>query len=60
IDSLMALGQWMLGLGWPLVVGVLSLATLLAVAGYALVWFGWPLLVRRQRRQRLSRRQTWR
>ncbi|MFZ9161180.1 MAG: DUF2062 domain-containing protein [Burkholderiaceae bacterium] len=58
IDSLMALGQWMLGLGWPLVVGVLSLATLLAVAGYALVWFAWPLLVRRQRRQRLSRRQT--
>lgn len=58
LDSLVALAQWMLGLGWPLVVGVLSLATLLAVAGYALVWFGWPVLVKRQRRRRQARRQT--
>ena len=58
LDSLLALAQWMLGLGWPLVVGVLSLATLLAVAGYALVWFGWPVLVKRQRRRRQARRQT--
>ena len=58
LDSLLALAQWMLGLGWPLVVGVLSLATLLAVAGYALVWCGWPVLVKRQRRRRQARRQT--
>ncbi len=58
VDSLVALGQWMLGLGWPLVLGVLSLGTLLAVAGYALVWFAWPILVKRQRRQRLTRRQS--
>jgi uncharacterized protein (DUF2062 family) len=58
VDSLVALAQWMLGLGWPLVVGVLSLATLLALAGYALVWFGWPVLVKRQRRRRQARRQS--
>ena len=58
VDSLVALAQWMLGLGWPLVVGVLSLATLLALAGYALVWFGWPVLVKRQRRRRQARRQA--
>lgn len=58
LDSFVSLGQWMLGLGWPLVVGVLALATSLAVIGYALVWFGWPILVRRNRRRRLERRQT--
>ncbi len=57
LNSLMALGEWMLGLGWPLVVGVLALAILLAVIGYALVWFAWPILVLRSRRKRLQRRQ---
>ncbi|MFM1849508.1 MAG: hypothetical protein RL446_347, partial [Pseudomonadota bacterium] len=58
VESLLALGQWMLGLGWPLVVGVLTLGTLLAVAGYALVWFAWPAVVKRHRRKRLARRQS--
>ncbi|MEN9829637.1 MAG: hypothetical protein RLZZ409_375 [Pseudomonadota bacterium] len=58
VESLVALGQWMLGLGWPLVVGVLSLGTLLAVSGYALVWMVWPVVVKRHRRKRLARRRS--
>ena len=58
VESLVALGQWMLGLGWPLVVGVLSLGPLLAVSGYALVWMVWPAVVKRHRRNRLARRRS--
>ena len=57
IDSFMALGQWMLGLGWPLVLGVFALGVMLAVIGYALVWVTWPVLVKRSRRKRLASRQ---
>jgi uncharacterized protein len=45
IDSLYALGQWMLKLGPPLAVGLVALALTLAALGYAVVHVGWRLHV---------------
>lgn len=45
-DSFIELGQWILGMGWPLAVGVVVLATLLAVSGYVITRLGWNLWVR--------------
>jgi uncharacterized protein (DUF2062 family) len=61
VDGLMAwthaLIDWMIGLGTPLVVGLVLLASALAISGYFAVRLAWRIyLVRawRQRRQRLS------
>jgi len=56
IDSFIALGEWALGMGWPLVVGVFSLATSLAITGYLLTRLGWNLWIRWEVRQRAKRR----
>lgn len=53
--SMEAFGQWALGLGAPLALGVFMLATLLAVTGYLLVRLVWSIYLRRAwltRRQR--------
>jgi len=58
IASVEAFGQWMIGLGAPLAVGVVLLATLLATCGYVTVRVLWNLhlrhawLARRNRRTR--------
>ena len=43
-------------MGWPLVVGVVTLATLLAVTGYVLTRLAWNLWVRYEVMQRRKRR----
>jgi uncharacterized protein len=58
IDSLAALGQWGLGMGWPLVIGVLTLGTALAVTGYLITRIGWSLWVRFEVRKRRARRSS--
>jgi uncharacterized protein (DUF2062 family) len=55
IDSFVALGQWGLGMGWPLVIGVLTLGTVLAVTGYLITRIGWSLWVRWEVRKRRLR-----
>ena len=52
---LRALADWMLSLGRPLVVGLLLLASALALAGYGLTRLLWRLYLVRQWRQRRSR-----
>ncbi len=59
LASAEALGQWMLGLGTPLVLGVFLLACILSVAGYVAVRVMWSIHLRRawaRRRQRRSAR----
>lgn len=58
LDSLGSLAGWLLGLGWPLVLGVLVMGVLLSVLGYALVYWGWALrssAARARRRRRPQR-----
>lgn len=50
--------DWMLALGKPLAVGLLLLASLLAVAGYAVVRIAWRIYLIRAWRARASRRAT--
>jgi uncharacterized protein (DUF2062 family) len=51
-----AMGDWMLGLGAPLALGVVLLANILAVLGYAIVRLGWRFyLIRAWHRRRLQR-----
>jgi uncharacterized protein (DUF2062 family) len=54
-----AMAHWAMSLGKPLAVGLLALASLLAVLGYALVDIAWRLNVvmawRRRRAARASR-----
>jgi hypothetical protein len=57
MDSIRALGDWALGLGAPLALGVFLLACLLAAAGYVIVRVLWSIHLRRawiarRRRQR--------
>lgn len=53
LDWALAIGQWMLGLGKPLALGVLLLASLLAAVGYAAVAALWRVyLIRAWRRRR--------
>lgn len=57
--SMQALADWAIGLGRPLGVGLLTLASLLAAAGYGLVFGLWRLNLlryRRRRRQRAAQR----
>ena len=51
-----AFGQWMLGLGAPLALGVFLLATLLSVCGYLLVRVLWNIHLRRAWAARRNRR----
>jgi len=51
-DSFQALIGWLGQLGWPLVVGVLLLATVLAVLGYVAVRVGWRYWLVRSWHQR--------
>ncbi len=55
LDSFMALVNWGLGMGWPLVVGVFILATGLAITGYLLTRIGWNLWVRLEIAKRRKR-----
>jgi uncharacterized protein (DUF2062 family) len=53
LDSLLALIGWLGQLGWPLVIGVLLMASVFAVLGYAAVRVAWRLwLVRHWHRRR--------
>jgi uncharacterized protein len=56
IESFLALGEWVLGMGWPLVVGVFTLASCLAITGYILTRLAWNLWVRREVMLRKKRR----
>ena len=47
MDSIRALGNWALGLGAPLALGVFLLACLLAVSGYVIVRVLWNIHLRR-------------
>lgn len=58
-ESLRALGEWMLGLGKPLGVGLIALALTLAAAGYILTRLAWRahvVLAWRARARRRRRR----
>ena len=50
--------DWALGLGRPLVLGVVVLAVLLAAAGYLLVRGGWRLYLIRAWRARRKKRKA--
>jgi uncharacterized protein (DUF2062 family) len=54
--SLNAMGEWMLGLGAPLAVGVFLLACTLATVGYFVVRVAWSIHLRHAWRQRSRRR----
>ena len=56
IGSFTQLGEWALGMGWPLVVGVFTLAFSLGVTGYLVTRLGWNLWVRWEVIQRRKRR----
>jgi uncharacterized protein len=56
IQSFIQLIDWGLGMGWPLVVGVLVLASVLAVTGYVVTLLGWNIWVRWEVIQRKKRR----
>jgi uncharacterized protein (DUF2062 family) len=55
LESIGSLLGGMLSMGWPLVIGVLALASLLAMIGGGLCYFGWGFAIRKRRAQRLSR-----
>lgn len=54
--ALSAWSDWMLAFGTPLVTGIVILACLLAITGYALVQVSWRLNVRRAVRRRRNNR----
>jgi len=56
VDSFIELAKWALGMGWPLFVGVLTLATGLALTGYLLTRMGWNVWVRYEVIQRKRKR----
>jgi uncharacterized protein (DUF2062 family) len=56
--SMEAMGQWMLGLGAPLALGVFLLACILAATGYVLVRVGWSAYLRRAWHRRRQKRQA--
>ena len=60
LASTQALGDWLVGLGPPLAVGLPLLATLLAVSGYLVVWSLWSIHIFRyqSRRRQRSANQT--
>jgi hypothetical protein len=56
LASAQAYAQWMLGLGTPLALGLVLLATTLAVLGYFVVRMLWEARLRRALRERKRRR----
>ncbi|HEU0200040.1 MAG TPA: DUF2062 domain-containing protein [Burkholderiaceae bacterium] len=56
VATMEAFGQWMLGLGAPLALGVFMLAVLLATAGYVIVRVIWSIYLRRAWAARRRRR----
>lgn len=54
--SMEAMGQWMLGLGAPLALGVFLLACVLSTLGYATVRVTWSVYLRRAWMRRRARR----
>jgi len=57
VASANAVGEWMLGLGAPLALGVFLLACLLSVTGYFIVRIAWSVYLRVAWRKRRQRRQ---
>lgn len=57
LDSFADLAAWALGMGWPLVVGVFVLASVLGLSGYILTRLGWNLWVRYEVVQRRKKRE---
>jgi len=57
LDSLGALAGWLIGLGWPLVLGVVVVGMLLSLLSYAVVYWGWAWRASRQRERRARSRQ---
>lgn len=53
--SMQALGNWVLALGAPLGVGLILMATVFALVGYALVWSAWSIHIARYRARRRQR-----
>lgn len=56
VASANAVGEWMLGLGAPLALGVFLLACLLSATGYFVVRVGWSVYLRRAWQKRKQRR----
>jgi hypothetical protein len=56
VGSMQALGQWVVGLGAPLALGVVLLASMLSASGYVLVRGLWSLHLRHAARARKARR----
>ena len=56
VASANAVGEWMLGLGAPLALGVFLLACILAAIGYFVVRIAWSVYLRMAWRQRRLRR----
>lgn len=56
-NSMQAMGRWMLGLGAPLAVGLLMLASILAAVGYVTVRGMWSVYLRRAWHARRRRSQ---
>jgi hypothetical protein len=56
VKSVYDIGEWMLGLGAPLALGVFLLASMLAVTGYFVVRLAWTIYLRREWQQRKRRR----
>jgi uncharacterized protein (DUF2062 family) len=57
VASANAIGEWMLGLGAPLALGVFLLACILATIGYFAVRIAWSIYLRTAWRQRKQRRE---
>jgi hypothetical protein len=55
---LLSLIDWMMQLGKPLAIGLVLLATILAIVGYFTTLFAWRLHLIRAKRQRAARRAT--
>ena len=56
VASANAVGEWMLGLGAPLALGVFLLACLLSVTGYFVVRIAWSVYLRMAWQKRKQRR----
>ena len=56
VASANAVGEWMLGLGAPLALGVFLLACLLSATGYFVVRIAWSVYLRMAWQKRKQRR----
>lgn len=55
LASMQALGEWVVGLGPALGLGLPLLATLLAMTGYLVIWSAWSIHIARYRARRRQR-----